>query len=316
LEVVELAHDLADSIRGGVWGLAAGDALGATLEFVPRDQVTRAYGRHTDMVGGGWLKLPPGACTDDTEMMLATAAGIAANPDDPLPGVGERLVRWYRSDPPDVGNIIRCALSLYLDTGCWERAGTLAEERFQPRAAGNGGLMRIAPVGLAYHRQAAPRDHWAAYLTAMTHSDQLCQLLSVAFCALVGSCTSDMPDRRSAYRSALAHGLEKHPLVEPGLIARLQAVEDLTYPQLQGTGYVLDCFEASAWCFLHRDTPEEAIVAAVNLGDDADTTGAVTGALVGAYYGYDALPRRWVERLLPGDRLDEAARGLLRVASR
>lgn len=306
-----MAHEVADAIRSGVWGLAAGDALGATLEFVPRDQVAREYGWHTDMVGGGWLKLPPGACTDDTEMMLATAAGIRANPDDPRPEMGKQLIRWYRSDPPDVGNIIRCALSLYLDTGCWERAGTLTEARFQPRAAGNGGLMRIAPVGLAYHRQPALRDHWAAALTAMTHTDPPCQFLSVAFCALVGSCVSGMPNRQTAYRSALAHSLEKHPRVEPGLFARLTAVEGLTYPELRGTGYALDCFEASTWCFLHRESPEEAIVAAVNLGDDADTTGAVTGALVGAYYGYHALPRRWVDRLLPAGRLDEAARGLL-----
>jgi len=309
-----VAYEISDSIRGSIWGLAAGDALGATLEFASRTEVVRKYGQHTDITGGGWMNLPPGAWTDDTELMLAMALGIAEDPGSPIPGVAKRLVQWYRSNPPDIGHLTRSALSLYLATGCWKKAGSLTEERFRPRAAGNGGLMRISPVGLAYHRQAALRDRWAAELTAMTHADQLCQFLSVVYCAMVGCCVGGMPDRKAAYRAALAHGWRQHPGVEPQVRARLEAVDGLTYDELRGTGYVLDCFVASVWCFLHQPSLEDAILAAVNLGDDADTTGAVTGGLAGAYYGYGALPARWVERLTSGERLDEAAQGILRVA--
>ncbi|MEW6522287.1 MAG: ADP-ribosylglycohydrolase family protein [Bacillota bacterium] len=310
-----MARDMADTIKGSVWGLAAGDALGATVEFMSRDEVARKHGLHTEITGGGWLKLQPGEFTDDTEMMLATALGIGEDPLNPEPHVGKRFIQWYRSHPPDIGTTVRSALALYLTTGSWEQAGAITEDRFRPKAAGNGGLMRIVPVGLAYANDTVRRDLWAARLTAMTHADLLCQFLSVTYCALVSACVEDMPDRWEAYRTALSHGWERYPAVMPKAKDRLDGVGRLSYGQLRGSGYVLDCFEASVWCFLHRDTPEDAIVAAVNLGDDADTTGAVTGGLVGAYYGFEALPKRWVKRLLSPNRLDDAVRGLIRVAT-
>lgn len=146
-----------ERVQGAILGLTCGDAPGATLEFEPRHRVpaagqaaggvpdTQRRWWLTNIVGGGWLRLPPGHWTDDTAMALAVAEGILEEPDHPVPHVGERFLAWYRSHPPDVGNTIRLR---------------------------NGSLMRTLPVGLAYKDPACVQRH-AAAISRMTHWDRL-----------------------------------------------------------------------------------------------------------------------------------------------
>jgi ADP-ribosyl-[dinitrogen reductase] hydrolase len=149
----------------------------------------------------------------------------------------------------------------------------------------------------------------------MTHSDPLCVFLSVAYCALVAACVGAVPDRARAYERALAHAVAAYPQSVPGsVLALLNDLPRLPYSRLRGSGYSLDTFTAAVWCFLHGETLEQAVVAAVNLGDDADTTGAVAGALAGCYYGFTGLPGRWADTVRHRERLERAVAGLLRVA--
>ena len=149
----------------------------------------------------------------------------------------------------------------------------------------------------------------------MTHAHPLCQFLSLVYCALLSACIDREVDRSDAYLGALSHGQGVMGNVIPSAtMDQLESVDDLTYEQLTSTGYVLDTFTAAIWCFLRHDLAEEAIVAAVNLGDDADTVGAVAGALIGAFHGRSALPERWLDAMLEKDLLNEVAEGLVRIA--
>ncbi len=310
-----MAQNVKDSIRGGMWGLAMGDALGATAEFMSRDDIKEKLGRLVDIQGGGWLQLAPGQGTDDTAMAIATAQGIIEDPQDPVDAVGQRFLEWQETDPPDIGHTVAMALECYRQNPVWEEAGRLVVQALGERACGNGALMRIAPVGLAYWHRSGERDHWAQKLTAMTHASSLCQLLSVAYCSMIAVCVGREAERHEAYHTALHHAQGiMGDVVPKAIVEQLHALEDVTYDELKSTAYVVDTFISACWCFLNNDSAEDAIVAAVNLGGDADTLGAVTGALTGAFYGYSRLPERWREALVDAAILDELSEGLTVVS--
>lgn len=307
----------ADRVRGALWGLATGDALGATLEFMDRKEVRARYGTLRDIVGGGWLGLKPGEWTDDTEMTLAVAEGIVKDPEEPVPHIGEAFLRWRAANPPDIGTTIRAAFETYDRLKDWHRAAEEVHTR-TGMTAGNGALMRTLPLAFAYP-DAAELYMRCMEVARMTHWDPEAGLSCFLYCRTVQGVLNGVPLPK-AWREALAAMRRTAPPGEVGaaaaaLAGKLEGALSRPERHLRPTGYTADTLECALRCAAAAESFEEAVVKAVNLGGDADTVGAVAGGLAGAMYGWSALPERWREKFGPAQqaRLDAAAEGLVRL---
>ena len=285
-----------DRFRGCLLGLAAGDALGTTLEF----KAPGTFDPIDDMVGGGPFGLNPGEWTDDTSMALCLAASLIESREFNATDQMERYVRWweegYLSSTGscfDIGNTVADALSHFMDTGDPYSGSS------DPYSAGNGSLMRLAPVPMYFaddHAEAIDRSadssrtthgaeeaidacrYFAGMLLGALHGVDKETLLSAAYCPVEGL-------------------WEKRPLA-----GKIAAIADGSFkhrdpPDIRGTGYVVYSLEAALWAFHRSRDFREGALLAVNLGDDADTTGAIYGQIAGAYYGADAIPAEWRENL-------------------
>jgi ADP-ribosyl-[dinitrogen reductase] hydrolase len=316
-----------DRVKGGLYGVAVGDALGATVEFMSRDKIREKYGELRDIVGGGWLNLRPGEWTDDTEMTLAVAEGIIADPDDPVPYIGQAFIRWRNTNPPDIGTTIRATFRIWdrdnLTHEQWHVAAERAHWEMGGMSAGNGALMRTLPVGIAYRGDELYNR--SIGIAKMTHWDgvagQTCFMYGMLVQLLLNNkWNSKWAAWSEAWQQSLAYQAGRFGMAE-GLLRLLQHCRpaDIVEAGRQGllspTGYTVDSFWCALWAFLDSDSLEETIIAAVNLGGDADTIGAIAGGLAGVYWGYGAIPDRWLEKFTPEQRarLDRAAEGLLKV---
>jgi ADP-ribosyl-[dinitrogen reductase] hydrolase len=280
--------------RGCLLGLAIGDAVGTTVEFKPRG----SFPKMTDMVGGGPFHLQPGQWTDDTSMALCLATSlITKNVFDPADQMS-RYLDWYKkgylsstSRCFDIGTTVRQALERYEQTGESFSGST------EPNTAGNGSLMRLAPIPMFYFPDLDETIKFAGESSRTTHGAQecveACQLFAeMLFLALSGSSKDDILFNTTVKISALKiKGIA-------GGDFRQKPIN-----QIRGTGYVVESLEAALWCFYHSNTFEAAILQAANLGDDADTTAAICGQIAGAYYGESSIPLKWLERLFMGDEI-------------
>ena len=267
-------RQMEDRIRGALFGVACGDALGGPLEFMTPSEISRRHGgevRH--MVGGGWLNLRPGETTDDTAMTLAVAEGIAENPAEPIPGIGRRFIEWYNSKPKDVG--ITCARVITLaDANCveteagWYEYSQMVDRAMDGRTGGNGALMRTVYVGL-YYADDETREDLADRIASMTHWSDEAGEDCRTYTMLVNEALTDPEKVLSTIKELWA---DEH--AEP-------------------TGYTRDSMTCALNAIATTDNLEDAIVKAVNLGGDADTIGAITGGLAGAIYGYEQIPAMW-----------------------
>ena len=279
--------DLIDRFRGCLLGLAVGDAVGTTVEFKPRG----SFPLMTDMVGGGPFDLEPGQWTDDTSMALCLATSLLEcgefNPTDQM----DRYFQWYREgylssngECFDIGNTVFLALADYKKTGYAYSGST------HPNAAGNGCIMRLAPVPMFYYPDLVRLR--SAESSRTTHGAEecidACQLFGdIIFKAFSGENKAEI----------LAENLAVQVRSE-----KLQAIATGTYQtkaisEIRGTGYVVQSLEAALWCFWQTETFESAILMAANLGDDADTTAAICGQIAGAYYGAPGIPEAWLSKL-------------------
>lgn len=307
--------ELLERYRGSLLGLAVGDALGTALEF-------RAPGTFTpirDMVGGGPFGLAPGQWTDDTAMALCLAESLIEccgfDPVDQL----HRYVRWWREGHLastgscfDIGTTVRTALERF------ERTGEPWCGPTDPRSAGNGSLMRVAPVVLFYARAPAEAIARAADSSRTTHQAREAVDACRCFAALLLGALSGVP------KDVLLGG-DYTPV--PGLWAEqplAPAVREVAAgsfarrepPEIRGTGYVVRTLEAAHWAFHRSRSFAEGALRVVNLGEDADTTGAVYGQLAGAYYGERAIPAHWRARLARRALIETYAERLYRLAHR
>jgi ADP-ribosyl-[dinitrogen reductase] hydrolase len=288
-----------DRALGAYLGLAIGDALGATVEFMTPNEIRQRYGVHRHIIGGGWLKLAAGQVTDDTTMSLALGEalrdGARAGGFDAL-HVAERFVGWWRGKPVDCGNTCRRGIQRYLSHGTL--AGLPSDGD-----AGNGALMRNLPVVLAtlrdddaFREQSIAQAHVTHH---HPHSDaatlglgEMTRALILggdpalqAPAALIDPDSAVPGARLSAARAIAAELVSAYPVFrfEP-------------YPG-RASGYVVDTVQTVLHCFFAHNRFDEAVIAAVNRGDDADTTGALVGMLAGARCGALALPAEWLRRL-------------------
>ena len=290
-----------DRGRGALVGLAVADALGTTLEFEARD----ALPHHTEMTGGGPFGLDPGVWTDDTSMALALADSLANTDHFDAADVMDRFLRWMEHgaySPTgrcfDIGVTTREALLRYRRTGD-PFAGPTAED-----TAGNGSLMRLAPAVVGSLQDAAACRRIAGEQSRTTHGApqavQSCQFFADLLRRAIRGETKD---------TVLApQDWDGHPAVRAVAAASWRGKDRAS---IRSTGYVIHTLEAAQWAVGTTDSFEQAVVLAVNLADDADTVGAVTGQLAGALYGMSTIPERWLEKLAWRDHIVTVADSLL-----
>lgn len=286
---------------GTLLGLAVGDALGAPAQFLSPDQIAERWGVLTEMVGGGPHDVAPGETTDATEMTLALAESLVAtgrfNPDD----IARRYLEWFAGGPKDVSLTVRTVLlSLRAGTSL-DLASRRAHEILGSPTAGNGSLARCAPIALFYRSDAEALRDISLRESTLTHFDRLAGWACAAFNDLVAEALEGR--LRSSLLSVAAHYDDEDARVSAAL--REAAVAEPE--EIHSSAAVLDTLRAAVWCTVNTTSFEEAVVMAVNLGNDADTTGAVTGALAGAQFGAEAIPQRWLRSLRLRDRATDAA---------
>lgn len=289
--------------RGALLGLAAGDALGATVEFERRGDFEPV----TDIVGGGPHRLKAGQWTDDTSMALCLAESLIETGGMDLTDQLERYVRWWREGHLsstgtcfDIGGTTRSALSSF------ERTGDPRSGPTDSRQAGNGSIMRLAPVPLFFASDMEAAVENSAESSLTTHGAEeavdACRYLGALICGAVNGMDKD--------------DLLSESFAPKGLSPKLAEVASGSFERkdessIQGSGYCVASLEAALWAFHNSDAFEEGALLAVNLGDDADTTGAVYGQLAGAYYGESGISRRWREKLTMREKIESYADGLL-----
>lgn len=278
--------------QGALLGLAVGDAIGTTVEFKPRG----SFEPLTDMVGGGPFRLQAGMWTDDTSMALCLATSLLEKEGFDATDQMERYNRWrlegYMSSNGrcfDIGNTVSEAISQYLTTGDSFSGST------SPFSAGNGSLMRLAPIAIYYSSDIELLVHFAKQSSRTTHGAKECLDACAYFATLLHSAFNET-DKEKVLSYSVYHAQTK----------KIKAIQALTYlnkqrEQIKGSGYVVDCLEAALWCFAQSDNFADAVLMAANLGDDADTTAAVCGQIAGAFYGVEAIPKQWREKIIEAD---------------
>ena len=306
--MVDPGVSLADRYAGCLLGLACGDALGGPVEFVSRHEIDRSHPDGVrDFVGGGWLELAPGEVTDDTELTLALARSLTERGLE-MDLFAAEMLAWYRSEPKDIGNTTRRALQALASGVAWGRSGQAAL-RGLPAGAGarNGAVMRCAPVALRFRRDPARLVEASLASAAITHAEPRASWATVAVNQglvhlLHGGALADLP-------AAATGGIE-----EPDVRAAILAASGMPEEAVRARGFVIETVQAAFWAVVHAASAEVAIVSAVGFGDDADTTGAVAGALAGAYWGAARLPERWLTLLEPRLELEDHAARLLALS--
>ncbi len=268
--------EIRDRARAAFIGMAIGDALGATVEFMTSSEIASKYGTFRDIVGGGWLRLKPGQVTDDTEMALCIARAIVSSQTWSLTAIADNFAAWLKSRPVDCGDTCRKGIRAYM------LHGTL-ETPLNEWDAGNGAAMRMLPVALYSLPDRELLTKYAVEQAHLTHnnpvSDAACiclgQMLHLAIC--------------SAEKSRLRRQAD-------GLTTRFPTFAFEPYRGL-ATGYVVDTLQTVFHWFFRGKSFEECLLGTVNQGGDADTTGAICGMLAGAYYGMESIPQRWLKKM-------------------
>ncbi|WP_347986368.1 ADP-ribosyl-[dinitrogen reductase] hydrolase [Methylomonas sp. AM2-LC] len=272
-----MPQTLNDRVLAAYLGFACGDALGATVEFMRPKQIQQRYGVHKDIIGGGWLGLTAGEVTDDTQMTLALGQAVLEQGRWDIKAIADQFIQWLDTNPPDVGNTVRRGLLRYRTTG---ELFTTPNEK----DAGNGACMRNLPVVLLTLQQQHTFHEWSLQQCHLTHNHPLSDAATLALGAML-----------------------RHLLLAEDGVARCQFEAnrllhihpEFSYTPYPGkaSAYIVDTIQTVLHYFFSTHSFEECVVATVNQGDDADTTGALAGMLAGAYYGLEHIPKRWLNQL-------------------
>lgn len=287
---------------GCLAGLACGDAVGATVEFKARGK----FKLLNDMVGGGKFRLEKGEWTDDTAMALCLAASLLENSGFDASDQMNRYWRWANNGYMScknrgfgIGKTVISSLFRYRKTGNPYSGST------DPKTAGNGCIMRLAPVPMFYFPDLESVLWFSGESSRTTHGTKEC----IHACRLLGGILFAALSFRDKTAVLFAENIIK------GAPESIKSLASVSYcnkneEEIKSTGYVVDSLEAALWCFLHTKSFEEAILKAANLGGDADTTAAVCGQIAGAYYGIANIPDSWVNSLAKKDLIFKLSRDL------
>ena len=268
--------DVEERALAAFLGLALGDALGATVEFMTRSEIVENYGEHRRIVGGGWLRLAPGQVTDDTEMALALGRSLVRKGGFDARDACEEFAAWLKAGPVDVGNTCRRGIRRYITQGTFEGPPNEAE-------AGNGAAMRVLPVALATIGRADLAKAWTLAQCHITHHHPLSDAVSLALVHMV---------------QALLEGHGKYAARQKAHVLE-RDFPALGFDRYEGrsSAYVLETMQCVLHFYVVTGSFKECLIVTVNEGGDADTTGAIVGMLAGATYGLSSLPQDWLSRL-------------------
>nr|WP_255537811.1 ADP-ribosyl-[dinitrogen reductase] hydrolase [Motiliproteus sp. SC1-56] len=268
-------------VRASYLGLAVGDALGASVEFMTPREIAHRYGVHREICGGGWLHLKPGQVTDDTTMALALGEAILEAGSVDAAACARAFDAWMRSKPVDIGHTVRAGIAHYRRTG-----ETAAPE--DPMSAGNGACMRCLPVAIATLGAPPGKVRRASRTQAhVTHHNPLSDAGTETVILMLQGLFRGEALNQQLHRHA-------HPLG-----ARHPEFAFRRRPCRNPSGFIAHTLRAVFESLFDTDTFEACLVEVVNRGGDADTTGAIAGMLAGACYGEAAIPRRWSKALDP-----------------
>jgi ADP-ribosyl-[dinitrogen reductase] hydrolase len=294
-----------DRFRGCLLGLAVGDAVGTTVEFRQRG----SFPPVTTMAGGGPFQLKPGQWTDDTSMALCLATSLISNNGFDAVDQMNRYWNWYKNGYLsstgqcfDIGNTIRQALERYKHTGN-PFSGSVDSS-----SAGNGSLMRLAPIPMFFFPNLERIINFAGESSRTTHGALECVEACQLFAEMLFHALSGLSKDEILFNTTIKISAPKIRDIASGNYCK----KSIT--QIRSGGYVVESLEAALWCFYQADTFELAILQAANLGDDADTTAAICGQIAGAYYGESGIPIKWLEKLFMRTEITDLADKLLGVA--
>jgi len=270
--------ELKQRARAAFVGMAVGDALGATVEFMTSSEITAKYGVFKEMIGGGWLRLKPGQVTDDTEMALCIARAVVKNQGWSREAIAQQFATWLKSRPVDCGDTCRKGIRSFM------LSGTL-EVPYNNWDGGNGAAMRMLPAALLSLPDIELLKKYSLEQARLTHH----QALSDAACICLGTLIQQI--LQGVSKSRLRREVD-------GFVIRFPSFCFEPYRGL-ATGYVADTLQTVFHHFFKGTSFEECLVGTVNQGADADTTGAICGMLAGAYYGREDIPKRWLKKMDP-----------------
>ena len=320
-------------VRGAMYGVAVCDALGGPVEFKFRGSFAPVEG----MRYNGNFDLPPGCWTDDTSMTLCLAQSLVEQngrfvPRDQI----KKYIRWmekgYMSSIGrcfDIGNATRLSLSIWRDNFKKGHSDSENQEGVVPigmtsinaalnkeSSCGNGSLMRCVSIPLVYHSDPASMQKWTELASIPTHPHPIC----VEACQLYNTMVASILDTSSTLqKDTVFRSFRQHPYHTAAMIDTFSKYKSLDDWQrtpessIRSSGFVIETLEAALWAFFSTQSFREGALKVVNLGDDADTVGAVYGGLAGAYYGYEAIPVEWVDALQARSTLDPVVQGLVQV---
>jgi ADP-ribosyl-[dinitrogen reductase] hydrolase len=301
--------------HGALLGLAAGDALGTTLEFKPPG----TFPPLADMIGGGQFHLEPGEWTDDTSMALCLAESLIEKRGFDAKDQMDRYCSWYERGHLsstgrcfDIGNTVRSALETYRRTGKPFSGSEL------PDTAGNGSLMRLAPVPLFFASNPKQAIEYSGESSRTTHGTKAAVDACRYFAGLLVGALRGKP--KSELLSPYFNPTDEPSFWnETRLDPKIAAIAAGSFkkkdpPEIRGTGYVVESLEAALWAFDRSNSFREGALLAVNLGDDADTTGAIYGQIAGAFYAAEQIPAEWTLKLTMHDFILEKADQLFAIA--
>ncbi len=268
--------DVTERALAAFLGFAVGDALGATVEFMSKGEIAKRYGEHRRMIGGGWLHLKPGQVTDDTEMALALGRSLVRRGGFDVRDVCEEFAGWLKAGPIDVGNTCRRGIRRYITQGTLSGA-------FSEGDAGNGAAMRVLPVALATFGHPIEAEAWTISQCHITHHHPLSDESALTLVHMM---------------QALLAGQDQESLrgMAEALQRRCPALAFEPYAG-KSSAYVVETMQTVLHFYFGTTSFAECLVATVNQGGDADTTGAFVGMLAGATYGLSAIPADWLKRL-------------------
>lgn len=293
-----------DRQLGAIIGMAIGDALGAAVEF----RRPGSFPPVTGYRGGGPHPIDPGDWTDDTSMALAIADSLASEGITDRDDMMARFAKWKNEGRYSVnGRCFDIGIQTSSAIRIWEETGDLSQVPAEDRNSGNGSIMRLAPVPVFFASNTLEEAVQASRMSsATTHPSQLCVDSCGVLGALLWDCINDgidgnfrlAQDMGGGRFDAVKWAIERVPSVDdlhPRILERLHWADSGNKP-CRASGFVLDTLHAALWCFSRSRSFDEAVLRAVNLGDDADTVGAVCGQIAGAFYGIDGIS----ESLLDG----------------
>ncbi|TSI05296.1 ADP-ribosylglycohydrolase family protein [Lysinibacillus sp. BW-2-10] len=287
-----------DKIQGALFGVAIGDALGATTEFMSKEEVIEEYGKVTEIIGGGVWGLKYGETTDDTAMTLAVVKGIMSNSNNPIEEIGKQFRHWENTDPIDIGISTRATFENYEDD--WFHAAEKAHHQQGGLSAGNGTLMRCLPVSLAYS-DLKKIDELSELQSKMTHFDDLAAEACVIYNRIAKRLLEN-ENLHTAIHTEIKNTRYKSNYVEE--------------PDCPPDGYVVHTMKWVLYWLLNCDSFEDVVVGATNMGGDSDTIAAIAGGLKGLEVGFKQLPLRYANTILIKKDLLDCAEKLNEIRNR